>query len=310
MSNPVEGDVVDLSQGFPGTAPHQSVLDALSEAAKQSDVAKYGPIIGHPGLREAIAEEMRVLYRLPTTPTTPAPYTDQSAARGVMGLDVAITVGGNMAFLAILMALCPPHTSSVLLPIPAYFSHTMSISLQSVKPVHLACDPANDFQPSLSATREYLLSPDRASDPVKPRMILLINPSNPTGSIMPTETLREWYNLAKECKIALVVDETYRDFVVGENDGVRGVPHRLFEEKAWRSTFISLGSFSSMSVFVFRTIDGFAHIIKKATGYQDIVSAQSLPVRSCLNAWKRYAIACRYVLRPIGHARFSPAHMI
>lgn len=191
--------------------------------------------MGHPGLREAVAEEMRVLYRL----------SDKS--KGVTGADVAITAGGNMAFLVTLMALCPPHTSSILLPMPAYFSHTMCLSLQSVQPIHLACEPSNNFYPSISAAREYLSSPDRKSETVKPRMILLINPSNPTGSIMPTEMLKEWYTLAKENGLALVVDETYRDFVVGETEAIRGVPHRLFEEEDWRSTLISLGSFSSTS---------------------------------------------------------------
>lgn len=226
---------MDLSQGVPGTAPHPSILDALSETAKLGNVAKYGPILGAPDLREAVAEELRVLYRL-------------KSGKEVTGSDVAITAGGNMAFLVILMALCPPNTSSVLIPMPAYFSHAMSLSLQSIKPIHLACDPDNNFYPSLSAAREYLEFSKSSNDPIKPRMILLINPSNPTGSIMSFEMIREWYTLAKEHKVALVMDETYRDFAVGEDDNIRGVPHRLFEEEDWRSTFISLGSFSSMSL--------------------------------------------------------------
>ena len=229
--------MVDLSQGVPGSAPAQSILDALSEAGKQGDVAKYGAIMGNVDLREAVAEEMRELYRL-----------NGATTEGLNWEDVGITAGGNMAFLVILMALCPPNTSSVLIPMPAYFSHAMSLSLQSVTPVHLACDPNDNFYPSLSAAREYLESSAKGeggSERKIPRMILLINPSNPTGSIMSHELLREWYLLAKEFKIALVVDETYRDFVVGESDDMRGVPHRLFEEEDWRSTFISLGSFSS-----------------------------------------------------------------
>lgn len=173
-----------------------------------------------------------------------------SMKAGVTADDVVITVGGNMAFLATIMALCPPRTSSVLLPMPNYFSHAMSLSLQSVRPVHLACDPDDNFFPSLPAAREYLeaCKNDTAtprSNKVEPRLILLINPSNPTGAVMPPDRVREWYALAKEYGIALVVDETYRDFVVGETDDVMGVPHHLFAEKDWRETVISLGSFSS-----------------------------------------------------------------
>lgn len=231
---------MDLSQGFPGTAPHESVLTALSEAAKQGPVAKYGAILGSPALREAVAEEMRVLYRMKR------PVNGLASGPGVTAPDVAITAGGNMAFLVTLMALCPPNASSVLLPMPNYFSHAMTLSLQSVMPIHLACDPEDNFYPSLPAARAYLESAGNdAGNKVKPRMILLINPSNPTGSIMGPELLKEWYELAREYKVALVVDETYRDFVEGETEDLRGVPHKLFEEADWRSTFISLGSFSS-----------------------------------------------------------------
>lgn len=77
-------------------------------------------------------------------------------------------------------------------------------------------------------------------------MIVLVTPSNPSGAVYSHEDLAGWYALAKEYKIALVLDETYRDFVDPEENGQRmGVPHRLFEEKDWRDTLISIGSFSS-----------------------------------------------------------------
>ncbi len=152
---------------------------------------------------------------------------------------MAITTGCNMAFLILLMVLCPPG-SSVLLPLPSYFSHTMSLSLQSLKPVYIPGDPSHHFAPSLAAAREYLS--DRKGE--NPRMISLVSPNNPTGAVYSPEELKEWYDLAKEFKVALVVDETYRDFVGGPDGGV-GRPHRLFEEEDWRGTLVSLGSFSS-----------------------------------------------------------------
>jgi aspartate/methionine/tyrosine aminotransferase len=61
---------------------------------------------------------------------------------------------------------------------------------------------------------------------------------------MPPKVIREWYDLAREFGVALVLDETYRDFVEGEN-GERGKPHDLFGLEDWGSTLVSLGSFSS-----------------------------------------------------------------
>lgn len=74
-------------------------------------------------------------------------------------------------------------------------------------------------------------------------MIVLVSPSNPTGTVYTNEEIKQWYDLAREYKVALVLDETYRDFVEGESRE-RGLPHRLFEEPDWRSTLVSLGSFS------------------------------------------------------------------
>jgi aspartate/methionine/tyrosine aminotransferase len=144
-----------------------------------------------------------------------------------------------MAFLVILMALCPPNTSSVLLPLPTYFNNAMSLSLQSVKPIYIPCDPDNSFSASLPAAKTYLAKAKEEDGEVKVRMIVLVTPSNPTGAVYTPEELMEWYNLAKEYGVALVLDETYRDFV-------EGIPHGLFGLEDWRSTLISIGSFSSV----------------------------------------------------------------
>jgi aspartate/methionine/tyrosine aminotransferase len=258
--------LLDLTQGVPKQPPHESFLKALSEISASAEGAKYGAILGEPSLREALAAEIRLLYQLNGGPT---PSDNVSGARagdgdaisnehmelgtqeggeggGVTAEDLAITTGCNMAFLVVLMALCPPHTSSVMLPLPNYFNHAMSLSLQSVKPVYIPCDPDNSFTPSISSARKYLQAQATApgDHSVKVRMIVLCTPSNPTGRGYSHEELKEWYHLAREYKVALVLDETYRDFVEG-SDGKRGVPHGLFREKDWRSTVVSLGSFSS-----------------------------------------------------------------
>lgn len=162
-----------------------------------------------------------------------------------------------MAFLTVLMALCPPNQSSVLLPLPAYFNHGMSLSLQSVQAIYIPTDPEDRFMPSLKTARTYLASAKESGSEVKPRMIMLVSPSNPTGTVFSNEELKRWSELAREYEVALVLDETYREFVEadeGDNDGEErmGRPHRLFEEDDWRSTVISLGSFSSASFSSFQ----------------------------------------------------------
>jgi aspartate/methionine/tyrosine aminotransferase len=195
-------------------------------------------------LREAVAEEIRVQYSLPS-PSRPIEGKvngEHDSRSGVTAANVGITTGCNMAFLTLLMALCPPG-SSVLLPLPAYFNNSMCLSLQSVKPVYVPSDPSHSFLPNISAARFQLKS--HAGKQVEGvRMIVLVSPNNPTGSVMPPDVIRQWYDLAKEFGVALVLDETYRDFVE-DGAGGRGKPHGLFELKDWDRTLICLGSFSS-----------------------------------------------------------------
>jgi aspartate/methionine/tyrosine aminotransferase len=71
------------------------------------------------------------------------------------------------------------------------------------------------------------------------RAIVLVSPNNPGGVEYPAETLTAFRDLARAHGIALIVDETYRDF-----DGRSGRPHDLFADPDWDDTFIQLYSFS------------------------------------------------------------------
>lgn len=258
--------MLDLSQGVPRDPPHQSFTQSLSEVSLNPDASRYGPILGESALRKGYADEMNLLYRLPSSSF----LSEQ---------DVGITAGCNMAFLTVLMALCPPGESSVLLPLPAYFNFGMSLSLKSVQPVYIPTDPEDRFTPSLDAARQYLSS-DAAKGTVKPRMILLVSPSNPTGTVFAPDELRGWYGLAKEFGVALVVDETYREFVEDAEGGEgMGRPHGLFEVEDWRSTVISLGSFSSESRGLIRVQSELT--VQRGTGYRVTGWVVSSPRRSC-----------------------------
>jgi aspartate/methionine/tyrosine aminotransferase len=143
-----------------------------------------------------------------------------------------------MAFLVLTMVLCPPG-SKALLPLPAYFNQSMSLSLQSVEPLYIPCLPSEGFRPSITGARQYLET-DIESGKREIRMIVLVTPSNPTGAVYSHQDLREWYDLAKEFQVALVLDETYRDFV-------EGPPHTFFAQEGWGNTLVSIGSMSSKS---------------------------------------------------------------
>src|SRR5205085_6627371 len=69
----------------------------------------------------------------------------------------------------------------------------------------------------------------------------LISPNNPTGAIYPPDVLAEFLALARRRGIALVIDETYKDFLAET-----GAPHALFADRAWQDTLVQLYSFSKV----------------------------------------------------------------
>ncbi|MBN8211258.1 aminotransferase class I/II-fold pyridoxal phosphate-dependent enzyme, partial [Bacillus sp. NTK071] len=71
------------------------------------------------------------------------------------------------------------------------------------------------------------------------KAITLVSPNNPGGVEYPPELLAAFADLARRHGIALIVDETYRDFHTQD-----GPPHGLFADPDWDDTFIHLYSFS------------------------------------------------------------------
>ncbi|TFK71707.1 PLP-dependent transferase [Pluteus cervinus] len=206
--------LLDMSQGSPGIPPPQVVRDALAKASSDTTGYRYLPVLGDEGLRQGLAVEMKRAY---------------GQDSDILQEDVAITAGCNLAFVAAVMALADAG-DEVILPIPWYFNHQMSLNLLGMKAVPLPTFASNGFLPSIEVCRR-LISP-------KTRAIVLVTPNNPTGSTYPATLLDDFLTLAQEHKIALVIDETYRDFIP------TGAPHNIFSNTQWRSNFVHLFSFS------------------------------------------------------------------
>jgi aspartate/methionine/tyrosine aminotransferase len=121
----------------------------------------------------------------------------------------------------------------VILPRPHYFNHDMWMRMQGVTPVSL------DFRSGSGAVPH----PDDAAKLITPktRAIVLISPNNPTGAVYPAATIHGFFELARRHGIALLLDETYKDFLPV---GVR--PHELFSDPGWRGTLVHLYSFSKV----------------------------------------------------------------
>lgn len=105
----------------------------------------------------------------------------------------------------------------------------MTLTQLGVHAVPLPCS-APTFFPSPAVARDLITE--------KTRAIVLVTPNNPTGAIYPPELLQEFADLVREKKLALILDETYREFIVERR------PHYLFQDAKWRDYLVHLFSFS------------------------------------------------------------------
>ena len=209
---PPDRPLINVSQAAPVEPPPLALRQALAEAALNDPAAHlYGPVLGLPALRAEIAARWSAAYGGRIVPD-----------------EVAITQGCNQAFTAV-MATLAGAGDEVILPTPWYFNHKMWLDMQGVRAVPLAT--GEGLIPHAEAAAA-LIGP-------KTRAIALVTPNNPGGAEYPAGTLRAFMDLARRHRIALIVDETYRDF-----DSRTGAPHDLFTDPDWADTLIHLYSFS------------------------------------------------------------------
>ncbi|MEM6941412.1 MAG: aminotransferase [Pseudomonadota bacterium] len=212
VDHPPGRPLINVSQAAPVEPPPRALRQAMAEAAlSQDDAHLYGPVLGLPDLRAALAAETSAHYAGKITDT-----------------QVCITSGCNQAFAAAIATLCADG-DEVILPTPWYFNHKMWLDMSGVGAVPLPTGV--DLLPDPSAAAALITDRTRA--------IALVSPNNPAGVEHPAPLMRAFFDLARAQGIALIVDETYRDF-----DSRTGAPHDLFEDPAWADTLIHLYSFS------------------------------------------------------------------
>lgn len=209
---PPDRPLINVSQAAPVDPPPLGLRQALADAALFNDAAHlYGPVLGMPELRAEIAAQWSAAY-----------------GGTVRDDQVAITQGCNQAFTAITATLAG-QGDEIILPTPWYFNHKMWLDMAGVTAVPLPAGAG--LIPEVDAAAR-LITP-------KTRAIVLVSPNNPGGAEYPAETLTAFRDLCRERGLALIVDETYRDF-----DSRTGRPHDLFADPDWDDTLIQLYSFS------------------------------------------------------------------
>jgi aspartate aminotransferase len=185
-----DGDLVHLEFGEPDFDTPGHVVDAAHDAATAGKT-NYTPNAGIPELRDAIAAHLgRDGGRSPDPDS-----------------EVVVTTGGVEALYLAILAVADPG-EEVVVPTPAWPNPVSQARLVGAEPVEVPMPADEGFAPDGDAIVDAI-GPDTAA-------VVLTSPSNPTGRVVPPETVERVVSVAREHEAFVVADEVYRELTYGE----------------------------------------------------------------------------------------------
>jgi aspartate aminotransferase len=182
LRHPRAVELIHLELGSPVHDTPQHVKDAVIEALQGGKV-HYSDIRGIAPFRQALARKLADFNGITADPD-----------------EIIVTNGlTHAAYLAFMAALDPG--DEVMLLDPYYPQHLNKIELAGGVPITVPLDRANGF-----SIRRELIEPHLTS---RTRMIVLVNPSNPTGRVYTRAELEQLAEIAVRKDLLVVSDEVY-----------------------------------------------------------------------------------------------------
>jgi alanine-synthesizing transaminase len=180
------GSIIYLNIGDPqayGFRPPAHIVEAVTRALRESFTG-YAHSAGLRVARSAIGAYATALG---------APTTSEQ---------VLITSGASEAADLVLTALVNDG-DEVLLPAPGYPIYPAILNKLGAIARYYTLNSSDAWQPAIEEVNSLITNRTRA--------LVLINPNNPTGSIIPDEMTKQILELAAQHKLLVIADEVYRE---------------------------------------------------------------------------------------------------
>lgn len=181
--------IIHMEIGEPDFVTPQPVIDAGIRAL-QDGYTHYTPAVGLQALRERLAEFYLRRYNVNIEPRR-----------------IVITPGASAA-LHLIMALLVNPGDQVLMADPGYPCNRNFVHLLNGQPLGIPVTAATAYQPTPQQVRECWTEAVTA--------LLVASPSNPTGTLLGENSLREFHAIADAQGGSLIVDEIYHGLVYDE----------------------------------------------------------------------------------------------
>ena len=203
--------------------------------------------------------------------------------------NIYLTDGASKGVQAALRLLLSGPQDGIMVPIPQYPLYSATITLYEGKQVNYYLDEHNDWKLSRQMLEESLAEAKRYDVTVK--AIVVINPGNPTGSVLDADNIGMIIDFAKEHGLTILADEVYQENIYKPGDSFTSFAKVM---ASMQETDVSLFSFHSTS-------KGFLGECGHRGGYFEIrnipadVAAQILKLQSislCSNLPGQAAVYC------------------
>ncbi len=142
-------------------------------------------------------------------PETRAAIAAYYASRGpeVSAEDLILTASTSEAYAFLFKLLCDPG-DEILIPIPGYPLFDALADLEHVKLVRYPLRRDTRWRADFGFLRSLVSTRCKA--------LILVNPNNPTGHLADASEIRAYLDFAAEYGLALIVDEVFRDYLLGD----------------------------------------------------------------------------------------------
>lgn len=179
--------LINLASGTPDFTPPPFIVDAMVASLRDHRL-QYTAWAGMSELRQAIAVKLRRENALEIDPDA----------------EVLVTAGAQEALMTVLMTLLDPN-DEVLISDPHYSVYTRAATIAGGRMVRVPTTLETNFVPTAAAIEAAITPATKA--------IILVSPSNPTGTVFPREVLESIVQVAQERDLLIVSDEIYEHYV-------------------------------------------------------------------------------------------------
>ena len=187
-------NTVNLAWGLPSFEPPLHIRKRIAEELLSNPtIGKYAPPPGLPGLRDKIAERLKAQKGVEVDPQK----------------EIIITAGGMQALMMAWMTVIEPG-DEVLIASPGFSSHYEQVYLAGGVPVAVPLVEEQGWGVDIDAYRRAVTENTKA--------LVLVNPANPTGSVVGEGELRSIAELVLEHDLFVITDDPYEVYVYDDLD--------------------------------------------------------------------------------------------